>query len=250
MVVIPLLIASTKKSNIVDFGTSLNSVNKNQHPQQKKTETLSVHSMRLFDLIYPHAMPPKPTFFPTPAHFRTWLEAHHDKFRELIVGFHKKASGKPSIIWPESVEAALCFGWIDGVRKSLDENSYTNRFTPRKPTSTWSSININLVRKLTKQGLMHPAGLKAFAARDEKKSAIYSYEQRKSARFTREQKKQFCANKTAWEFFRAQAPWYQRVTTYWVISAKREETRRKRLSELINHSQRQRRIPRLIPTKK
>jgi uncharacterized protein YdeI (YjbR/CyaY-like superfamily) len=250
MVVIPLLIASTKKSNIVDFGTSLNSVNKNQHPQQKKTEKLSVHSMRLFDLIYPHAMPPKPTFFPTPAHFRTWLEAHHDKFRELIVGFHKKASGKPSITWPESVEAALCFGWIDGVRKSLDENSYTIRFTPRKPTSTWSSININLVRKLTKQGLMHPAGLKAFAARDEKKSAIYSYEQRKSARFTREQKKQFCANKTAWEFFRAQAPWYQRVTTYWVISAKREETRRKRLSELINHSQRQRRIPRLIPTKK
>jgi uncharacterized protein YdeI (YjbR/CyaY-like superfamily) len=250
MVVIPLLIASTKKSNIVDFGTSLNSVNKNQHPQQKKTETLSVHSMRLFDLIYPHAMPPKPTFFPTPAHFRTWLEAHHDKFRELIVGFHKKASGKPSITWPESVEAALCFGWIDGVRKSLDENSYTIRFTPRKPTSTWSSININLVRKLTKQGLMDPAGLKAFAARDEKKSAIYSYEQRKSARFTREQKKQFCANKTAWEFFRAQAPWYQRVTTYWVISAKREETRRKRLSELINHSQRQRRIPRLIPTKK
>ncbi len=195
-------------------------------------------------------MPPKPTFFPTPADFRTWLEAHHDKFRELLVGFHKKSSGKRSITWPESVQVALCFGWIDGVRKSLDENSYTIRFTPRKPTSNWSSININLVRKLTKQGLMHPAGLKAFAARNEEKSGIYSYEQRKSARFTRAQEKQFRANKTAWEFFRSQAPWYQRVTTYWVIGAKRGETKLKRLSELIGHSQNRRTLPRLIPAKK
>lgn len=195
-------------------------------------------------------MPPQPTFFPTPADFRAWLEAHHDKLSEQLVGFHKKDSGKPSITWPESVEVALCFGWIDGVRKSLDETSYTIRFTPRKPSSTWSAININLVQKLTKQGLMHPAGLKAFAARNEKKSAIYSYEQRKSARFTREQEKQFRANKTAWEFFRSQAPSYQRVCTYWVITAKREETRLKRLSELINHSQNRRRIPRLIPPKK
>jgi uncharacterized protein YdeI (YjbR/CyaY-like superfamily) len=195
-------------------------------------------------------MTPKPTFFPTPADFRAWLQAHHDKFQELLVGFYKKDSGRPSITWPESVRVALCFGWIDGVRKSLDETSYTIRFTPRKTTSTWSSININLVRKLTKQGLMHPAGLKAFAARNAKKSGIYSYEQRKNPKFTREQEKQFRANKTAWEFFRSQAPWYQRVTTYWVISAKREETKRKRLSELISHSQRQQRIPRLIPTKK
>jgi uncharacterized protein YdeI (YjbR/CyaY-like superfamily) len=195
-------------------------------------------------------MLPKPTFFPTPADLRVWLEAHHDKFHELLVGFHKKSSGKPSITWPESVQVALCFGWIDGVRKSLDENSYTIRFTPRKPTSNWSSININLVRKLTKQGLMHPAGLKAFAARNEEKSGIYSYEQRKSARFTRAQEKQFRANKTAWEFFRSQAPWYQRVTTYWVISAKRGETKLKRLSELIGHSQNRRTLPRLIPAKK
>jgi uncharacterized protein YdeI (YjbR/CyaY-like superfamily) len=195
-------------------------------------------------------MPPRPAFFPTPADFRAWLEAHHDKLNELLVGFHKKGSGRPSITWPESVQVALCFGWIDGVRKRLDETSYTIRFTPRKPTSTWSSININLVRKLTKQGLMRPAGLKAFAARDEKKSAIYSYEQRNSAQFTREQAKQFRSNKAAWEFFRSQAPWYQRVTTFWVISAKREETKLKRLSELIRHSQNQRRIPGLIPTKK
>src|SRR5260370_989335 len=158
-------------------------------------------------------MPPKPTFFPTPSDFRAWLEAHHNKFPELLVGFYKKSSGKPGITWPESVAEALCFGWIDGVRKSLNETSYTIRFTPRKPTSNWSSININLVRKLTKQGLMHPAGLKAFAARNEEKSGIYSYEQRKSARFTRAQEKQFRANKTPWQSFLSQPPSYQTVTT-------------------------------------
>jgi uncharacterized protein YdeI (YjbR/CyaY-like superfamily) len=194
--------------------------------------------------------PPKPTFFPTPSDFRAWLEAHHDKLSEYLVGFHKKSSGKPSITWPESVEVALCFGWIDGVRKSLGETSYTIRFTPRKPTSTWSAINTNLVQKLTKQGLMHPAGLKAFAARNEKKSAIYSYEQRKSARFTSEQEKQFRANKLAWDFFQSQPPGYKQLTTYRVITAEKEETRQKRLSELIAHSQHQHRIPRILPTKK
>jgi uncharacterized protein YdeI (YjbR/CyaY-like superfamily) len=162
----------------------------------------------------------------------------------------QKGFRKPSITWPESVEAALCFGWIDGVRKSINETSYTIRFTPRKPTSTWSSININLVRDLTKKGLMHPAGLKAFAVRSVRKSGIYSYEQRKSARFTREQEKQFRRSKPAWDFFRSQAPWYQRVCTWWVISAKKEETKRKRLSELISHSQHRRKMPRLIPAKK
>jgi uncharacterized protein YdeI (YjbR/CyaY-like superfamily) len=195
-------------------------------------------------------MPPKPTFFPTPADFRAWLEAHHDKLREQLVGFHKKDSGKPSITWPESVEVARCFGWIDGVRKSIDETSYMIRFTPRKPASTWSSINIKFVRELTKKNLMHPAGLKAFAARSAQKSGIYSYAQRKTARFTRELEKQFHANKAAWEFFRSQAPWYQRVTTYWVISAKKEETKLKRLSLLIEHSRRGRTLPQLIPTKK
>jgi len=195
-------------------------------------------------------MPLKPTFFATPSNFRAWLEAHHDKFRELLVGFHKKSSGKRSITWPESVDAALCFGWIDGVRKSIDETSYTIRFTPRKPTSTWSSTNINRVRELTKKGLMHPAGLKAFAARSAKKSGIYSYEQRKHPRFTRDQEKQFRANKSAWDFFRSQAPWYQRVTTWWVISAKREETKLKRLSLLIEHSQHRRTMPHLTRAKK
>lgn len=195
-------------------------------------------------------MPPKPTFSPTPAEFRKWLEFHHDKFKELIVGFHKTGSGKPSVSWPESVQVALCFGWIDGVRKSLNETSYTIRFTPRRPTSTWSAININFVQELTKKGLMHPAGLKAFAARNAKKSGIYAYEQRKTARFTRAQAKQFRANKAAWEFFRSQAPWYQRVCTYRVVSAMREETKVKRLSELIEHSRNRRRLPGLTPAKK
>ena len=195
-------------------------------------------------------MPPKLTFFPTPSDFRAWLEAYHDKFQELFVGFHKRSSGKPSITWPESVDAALCFGWIDGVRRSIDETSYTIRFTPRRPTSTWSAVNIKRVQHLKKTGLMHAAGLKAFAARSEKKSGIYSYEQRKSAKFTPGQEKVFRANKFAWEFFRSQAPWYQRVTTYWVISAKKEETRLKRLSLLIEHSRHRRTLPRLIPAKK
>jgi len=195
-------------------------------------------------------MLPKPNFFPTPADFRAWLQTNHDKFRELLVGFYKKSSGKPSITWPESVQVALCFGWIDGVRKSIDETSYMIRFTPRKPTSTWSSINIKLVRELAKKGLMHPAGLKAFTARNVEKSAIYSYEQRKAAQFTREQAKQFRANKAAWEFFRSQPPWYQRVTTYWVISAKKEETKRKRLSLLIENSRNRRSMRQLAPTKK
>src|SRR5258708_2918972 len=195
-------------------------------------------------------MQPEPTFFPTRADFRAWLETHHDKFQELFVGFHKKSSGKPSITWPESVDAALCFGWIDGVRRSIDETSYTIRFTPRRPTSTWSTVNIKRVQELTKNGLMHPAGLKAFAARSAKRSGIYSYEQQKSAQFSREQEKQFRANKAAWEFFRSQPPWYQRLTTYWVVSAKKEETKLKRISVLIDHSRNRRTLPRLIPAKK
>jgi uncharacterized protein YdeI (YjbR/CyaY-like superfamily) len=195
-------------------------------------------------------MPPRPTFFPTPSDFRAWLEDRHDKFRELLVGFYKKGSRKPSITWPESVDAALCFGWIDGVRKSIDESSYTIRFTPRRPTSTWSSINIKRVRELSRKGLMHPAGLKAFATRSARKSGIYAYEQRKSPRFTAQQQKQFRENKNAWEFFRSQASWYQRVCTHWVISAKREETRFKRLSLLIEHSQNRRTVPQVTPAKK
>jgi len=178
----------------------------------------------------------KPIFFAVPAEFRAWLEKHHAGHRELSVGFYKRASGKPSMTWPESVDAALCYGWIDGVRKSIDEVSYSIRFTPRKPTSTWSAINVKRVAELTKLGLMQPAGLKAFEARQGDKTGIYAYEQRKSSKLPAAYEKQFRANKKAWKFFQSQPPWYQRTATYRVISAKQETTRQKRLAELIRDS--------------
>lgn len=184
----------------------------------------------------------KPTFFATPEAFRTWLEEHHGRAAELLVGFYKVGSGKPSITWPESVDAALCYGWIDGVRKRIDGDSYTIRFTPRKGTSTWSMVNIQRAHELTKMGLMRPAGLDAFAKRDEKKSATYSYEQRTSAKFSEAHEKQFRAEAKAWQFFEAQAPSYRRIITYWVMSAQKEETRRKRLQKLIEECAQQRRL--------
>jgi uncharacterized protein YdeI (YjbR/CyaY-like superfamily) len=177
-----------------------------------------------------------PLFFPTPAEFRAWLEQNHASEEELSVGFYKRDSGKPSISWPESVDAALCYGWIDGVRHSIDAVSYRIRFTPRKPGSTWSAINVRRVEELTKFGLIRPAGVKAFEARKGDKTGIYAYEQRKQARLTPAYEKQFRANKEAWEFFQAQPPWYRRTAAYRVISAKQEATRQKRLAELIRDS--------------
>ena len=176
-------------------------------------------------------------FFKTPADFRAWLNQHHSTKEDLSVGFYKKDSGKSSITWPESVDAALCYGWIDGVRRSIDKISYQIRFTPRKPTSTWSAINIKRVAELTKLGLMHPAGIKAFEARQDDKTAIYSYEQRKTSKLPPAYEKQFRANKEAWTFFQRQSPWYQRTATYFVISAKQESTRQKRLARLIQDSE-------------
>jgi uncharacterized protein YdeI (YjbR/CyaY-like superfamily) len=178
----------------------------------------------------------KPTFFATPSEFRAWLERHHASSRELVVGFHKRASGKPSITWPESVDQALCFGWIDGVRKSVDGDRYTIRFTPRKTTSTWSTINVARVKELSDAGLMRPAGLAAFENR--KKSGIYSYEQRHAAKLSKPDERRLRSNEKAWKFFRAQAPWYQRTAIFWVVSAKREETRARRLTTLIDDSSR------------
>jgi len=151
----------------------------------------------------------KAVFFSSPKAFREWLQKYHGKEHELWVGFHKKDSGKPSVTWPEAVDAALCFGWIDGVRKSLDGDSYTIRFTPRRPRSIWSAVNIKRVGELTKLGLMQPAGMKAFEQRADDKSAIYSYEQRKTAKLSGAYEKQFRARKKAWDFFQAQAPWYR-----------------------------------------
>ena len=191
----------------------------------------------------------QPKFFATPAAWRNWLEKHNGQRRELLVGFYKKGSGKPSITWPESVDAALCFGWIDGIRRSVDEISYSIRFTPRNPKSNWSAINIKRVAELTGQGLMRPAGVKAFEARTEERSGVYSFEQR-NAKFDAAQESRFRANAGAWKFFESQPPGYRRLTTWWVISAKREETRAKRLGILIEDSGQGRRIGPLAPRPK
>ena len=195
----------------------------------------------------------KPTFFRKPAEFRKWFEKNHDKEPELLVGFYKKGSGKPSITWPESVDEALCFGWIDGIRRTIDEDSYTIRFTPRRARSIWSLVNVKRVAELTKLGRMQSAGLRAFEARDPKRSGIYAYEgQRRKEEQTLgpEYQTQLEANMKAWTFFQAQAPYYQRTVSRWVMSAKKEETRLKRLATLIDDSAHGRRIgPMARPTK-
>lgn len=186
--------------------------------------------------------PVNPAFFATPAGLRAWLRKHHDKRLELWVGFYKKGSGKPSITWPESVDEALCFGWIDGVRKRIDDTSYVIRFTPRKRGSIWSSVNVKRVQELTGEGRMQPEGIRAFEARKEAKSGIYSYEQKTAARLDDADEKRFRANKKAWEFFQAQPPSYKQLMIWRVISAKKTETKMKRLATLIEWSAQGRRV--------
>jgi uncharacterized protein YdeI (YjbR/CyaY-like superfamily) len=187
-------------------------------------------------------------FFKTPNDFRKWLERHHATERELWVGYYKKDSGKPSITWPESVDQALCFGWIDGIRKSVDALSYATRFTPRKTKSTWSVVNIKRAQELGEQGLMQPAGLAAFAARTENRSGIYAYEQR-SDKLAAPYEKRLRQNKAAWDFFQAQTPSYRKLASWWVVSAKKEETRLKRLAKLIEDSAHGRTLPQYTRTK-
>ena len=175
---------------------------------------------------------PKPTFFPTAAHFRRWLERHHAADQELWVGLYKKGSGRSSITWPEAVDEALCFGWIDGIRKAIDEDSYCTRFTPRKCGSTWSAVNTNRAQELIAAGRMQPAGLAAFEARDRNKSG-YSIGQRKDIRFGAALEARFRRNRAAWRFFEAQPPGYRRMATFYVMSAKKDETRERRLDVLI-----------------
>ena len=188
----------------------------------------------------------QPRFFEAPALFRDFLEAHHASSREIFVGFYKRSSGKPSLTWPESVDEALCYGWIDGVRRSLGAESYVIRFSPRRAKSIWSAVNVARMRALLRAGRVQPPGRRAFEERDRKRSKIYAYEQRKTARFDKASEKQFRANAGAWRFFQAQAPWYQRTTTWWVISAKKEETQKRRLGTLIACSSRQELIPGLL----
>ena len=176
-----------------------------------------------------------PTFFPTPADFRAWLAANHDKETALLVGFYKVGSGKPSMTWSQSVDEALCFGWIDGVRKSIDADSYCIRFTPRKSKSIWSAVNMAKIEELTTLNLMHPAGVAAFAKREESKSKIYAYEQ-KEVSLSDEFEKPFKANEKAWVFFQKQAPWYKKRSINWVMSAKQLATQLSRLDKLISES--------------
>jgi len=170
-------------------------------------------------------------FFKTPADFRKWLEANHGKARELWVGFHKKG-GKPSITWPESVQEALAFGWIDGIRKSVDESSYTIRFSPRRASSVWSAINIRIAKELIAEGRMRAAGLRAFEARKENRSGVYSYENRPET-LPSAYEKRLRKNPAAWKAFQERPPGYRRTVTWWVLSAKKEETRLSRLDQLI-----------------
>ena len=177
-----------------------------------------------------------PTFFATQKEFRKWLEKNHKKETEILVGFYKVDSNIPSMTWSQSVDQALCFGWIDGVRKSIDKNSYQIRFTQRKKTSIWSAVNIQKIEDLTKQGLMQPAGLASFENRTENKSKIYAFEN-EEVKFSPELEKQFKANKIAWDYFQSLAPSYKKPSSNWVMNAKQETTRQKRLNELIADSE-------------
>ncbi len=181
-------------------------------------------------------MPHEIEFFAEPSEFRAWLEKHHDTVDEQWVGFYKVGSGRPSITWQESVDEALCFGWIDGLRKKIDEDAYKIRFTPRRPRSKWSAKNIASVEKLTAEGRMRPAGLRAFENGRQDGSGTYSYEQRKDAELGTEYEQIFRRETRAWAFFNKQAPGYRRTATHWVVSAKKEETRRRRLQTLISDS--------------
>jgi len=183
----------------------------------------------------------KPLFFAKQKEFRKWLKENHKKATEVLVGYYKVASGKPSITWSQSVDEALCFGWIDGVRRSIDSESYYNRFTPRRPNSNWSAINIKKVEMLIENGLMQSAGLEAFNKRKEEKSKVYSFEN-EAKKLPPPYEKQFKANKKAWEYYTSQAPSYQKMVAHWIISAKQEKTRLSRLEKAIAESEKQKRI--------
>jgi uncharacterized protein YdeI (YjbR/CyaY-like superfamily) len=191
----------------------------------------------------------EPTFFETPPDFRAWLENYHDKVDELWVGYYKKATNLPSITWPESVDQALCFGWIDGLRKSIDEKSYKIRFTPRRPASIWSAVNIKRIKELIDEEQVHPAGLAAYERRKEKRSRVYSYE-KKPAALKEAYEKEFKENPGAWANFQSMTPYYRKTTIHWVMSAKREDTQLRRLRTLIESSEKGEKIPAMQISKK
>ena len=175
-------------------------------------------------------------YFGSPAEFRAWLEQHHESATEVFVGMWKKATGKQVMNWSQAVDEALCFGWIDGIAKRVDDQSHKQRFTPRKPTSNWSAVNVKKVAQLRDESRMRPAGEAAFARRRPEKTGVYSFEQPDEPAFSPEQQAQFEADAAAWAYFQARPPWYRRTATWWVISAKREDTRARRLATLIADS--------------
>jgi uncharacterized protein YdeI (YjbR/CyaY-like superfamily) len=184
----------------------------------------------------------KPTFFENPPAFRTWLSTHGSSEAELWVGFHRKATGRPSMTWPESVDEALCFGWIDGVRKSIDERSYAIRFTPRRPGSIWSARNVGRIEALMAQGRMQKPGLAAWEHRDPAKTAVYSFE-RDTAELDEDRERRFRRNRQAWTFYQSQPPGYRKLCAWWIISAKRESTRERRFVTLVECSEAGERVP-------
>jgi uncharacterized protein YdeI (YjbR/CyaY-like superfamily) len=183
----------------------------------------------------------RPRFFRSPSEFRRWLAAHHGDTLEVLVAFHRKGSGRGGITYHEALEEALCFGWIDGLTRSLDDGRYTIRFTPRRPNSNWSTVNVKRAEQLIDLGRMEPPGLAAFERRDRSEAARSSYEARRG--LGKAEERAFRRHPEAWRFFEAQAPSYRRTIGWWVVSAKREETRRRRLDKLIAHSARGERVP-------
>jgi uncharacterized protein YdeI (YjbR/CyaY-like superfamily) len=186
-------------------------------------------------------------FFESPAEWRAWLEVNHASEAEVEVGFHRKASGLPSMTWSQAVDEALCFGWIDGVRHSIDQISYRNRFTPRKPRSTWSEVNIAKVEALESAGKMTPSGRAAFERRTKENSGIYSFEGDRAEALPDPYAAVLAADEAASAFFDGAAPWYRRAAVHWVTSAKREATRERRLAQLVECSAEGRRVPPLSP---
>jgi len=191
----------------------------------------------------------EPSFFRTAAAFRKWLEKNHDRTPELVVGLHRVTSGEGGLTYREALDEALCFGWIDGVRRRYQPGAYSIRFSPRLADSIWSVVNTRRMEELIKLGRVHEAGLRVFERRDKKKSKLYSYEVGQ-CKFEPAHETQFRANRAAWEFYQAQAPWYRRVSCYWVSSAKKEETRLRRLATLIEDSAHGRRIRQLTANPK
>jgi uncharacterized protein YdeI (YjbR/CyaY-like superfamily) len=181
-----------------------------------------------------------PVFFKSQAHFRKWLEKNHKTAKELIVGFYKVSSGKQGLTYPQSVEEALCFGWIDGIKKSVDSESYSHRFTPRRPNSVWSNINIKKVEDLKVKGLMMPMGIEAFEKRKDSRSGIYSFEN-EMVKLDENLERIFKKNNEAWSFYLRQAPSYRKTASRWIMTARQEITKLNRLNKLIEASEKQKR---------